>query len=182
MNAYPLAGFARSARPGKAHIDIGATRRIAHTAHTDWSLVRIQKHRRRHIAININCTRALLPYRAPNGKDQNLWHWLRCAVLEKFHWNCRMYFLWLELVRRVQQMMAGGTWCARDTNHYDAIKMCRANFVFFSDIAYRCRYFRNFPPPLRVEFIQWHDQHRIRPIHAFPSVKFSFFFFFSIQS
>lgn len=57
---------------------------------------------------------------------------------KKFHWNCRIYFVWLEFLLGVRssdrQLRAiGTTWCARDTNHYDAIKMCRADFVFFSN-------------------------------------------------
>lgn len=159
MNAYPhaeIAWFGRHDRNQKALAVAPHTR--THT-HTDWSLARTQKRRRqRHIAININCTRVphcrtvAPPVRhAQNGKRSKFMTRTQvCCCSRKFHLNCRMYFLWKLLLlafddngstSNVQQatelrMMAGSTLCARDTNHYDAIKLCRVDFVFFIGCIY----------------------------------------------
>lgn len=159
MNAYPLAGIAGSPWPEK-------DKQWRHTCAL-WLVAgeHSRQHRRRHIAININCTR--VPHRTQNGKDQNLWHGLRCGVCSRNVIRIAVGTFFRILHRldvRSLQMMVGSTLCARDTSHYDAIKLCRAEFVFFPDI-YRCRCFRFLltPPRLTGEI---YSEARSTPNHS----------------
>lgn len=124
-------------RPGHSKwAPIGAT---SHT-HTDWSLVCVQKYRRRHIAININCTHERRCRTGHQMEQIKIYDtgsgvlfsrsFIEIAECTFFGWN------WFGVCSSDRQLMVGSTWCARDTNHYDAIKVCRADYVFISDVQY----------------------------------------------